>query len=153
MLFQPHQTPIQSPIATTPNDCNHNQSPHTTHCHRPIPHTHAWVRVKPVCEAVYTASLCFTACFTVLTVLNYNNSPIPPTRHKPRNHAVFRVSHIITIHHITQMRTLHKHPTYAPTNIDPTYTHQNTPHEYPTRNTLIFHPHMRRYCTHMCTTR
>lgn len=73
----PTKTPIQSPIATTPNDCNHNQSPHTTHCHRPIPHTHAWVRVKPVCEAVYTASLCFTACFTVLTVLNYNDSPYP----------------------------------------------------------------------------
>ena len=53
------KTPIQSPIATTPNDCNHNQSPHTTHC-PPHPHTHAWVRVKPVCEAVYTASLCVT---------------------------------------------------------------------------------------------
>ena len=125
--------------------------PYTTHCPPPTPHTHAWVRVKPVCEAVYTASLCFTACFTVLTVLNYNDSPYPQYVTNPVTMR-FSVSHIITIHHITQMRTLHKHPTYAPTNIDPTYTHQNTPHEYFTRNTLIFHPHMRRYCTHMCTT-
>ena len=137
MLFQPNQNDqkhqFKAPIATTPND---HQSPTKSLRHNTYvptnPHTHTWVRVKPVCEAVYTASLCFTVCFTVLTVLNYNNSPIPPTRHKPRKHAVFRVSHIITIHHITQMRTLHKHPTYAPTNIDPTYTHQNTPHEYTT---------------------
>lgn len=117
------------------------KAPYTNRSHPPTPHTHAWARVKPVCEAVYTASLCVT------TITHHT-----PTRHKPSNHAVFRVSHIITIHHITQMRTPHKHPTYAPTNIDPTYTNQNTPHEYSTRNTLIFHPHMRQYSTHMCTT-
>ena len=73
---QKHQ--FKAPIATTPNDHQPQPKaptlPTVPHQH---PHTHAWVRVKPVCEAVYTASLCFTACFTVLTVLNYNDSPYP----------------------------------------------------------------------------
>ena len=117
--------------------------PHATHCPPPTPHTHAWARVKPVCEAVYTASLCFTACFTVLTVLNYNNSPYPQYVTNP---VTMRFPTVPTSSPYTASPTYVPHigtPTYTPTNTDPAYTHQNAPHEYPTRNTLIFHPYMR----------
>ena len=163
MLFQPNQkrpkttkTPIQSPITTTPKDRTNNQSP----LHYPLFPT------NPPHPCVGTGKTRVWSCVYGFTVLHcvFYSAPLGITKphydvphdtaivHKPSNHAVSHVVHIITIHHITQMRTLHKHPTYAPTNIDPTYTHQNIPHEYPTRNTLVFHPNMHRYSTHMCAT-
>lgn len=110
---KPHSHHTKCPPTTT-------KVPYTTHCHLPIPHTHAWVRVKPVCEAVYTASLCLT------TITHHT-----PTRHKPRNHAVSHVSHAITIHHITHIRTPHKHPHV--------YTHKYRPHVYSPKYTTRVH--------------
>lgn len=145
-------TQFKAPITTTPNDHHHNQSPSRYPLSPTNTHTHTWVRVKPVCEAVYTASLCFTVCFTVLTVLNYNNSPYPQYATNP---VTMRFPTSPTSSPNTTSPTYIPHintPTYTPININPTYTHQNTPHEYHTRNTLVFHLHMHLYSTHMCAT-